>query len=77
MLCRVVSRRVVSCRVVSCRVVSAGKSSIIQALFRIVEAHRGRVCVSGVDSRRVPLSRLRAVLAIIPQDPVLLRGSIR
>lgn len=55
----------------------AGKSSIIQALFRIVEAQSGRVEVCGVDTRRVPLSRLRSVLAIIPQDPVLLRGPIR
>ena len=66
-----------------------GKSSIIQALFRIVETTMdqgdvsnnnnagGSIMISGVDTRLVPLSQLRRSLSIIPQDPVLMQGTIR
>ena len=55
----------------------SGKSSILQALFRVVETSSGSVSLCGADTRHVPLPRLRSCLAIIPQDPVLLKGSIR
>ena len=55
----------------------AGKSSLIQALFRTVEADAGSIHIDGLDISRVPLDRLRRSLAIIPQDPLILSGSIR
>jgi ABC-type multidrug transport system fused ATPase/permease subunit len=47
----------------------AGKSSIMQALFRIVEIDRGDVVVDGLNAKAVPLRLLRSRLAIIPQVP--------
>jgi ABC-type multidrug transport system fused ATPase/permease subunit len=47
------------------------------ALFRIVELHQGAIFIDGVDSAHVPLQLLRSKLAIIPQDPVLLTGTVR
>lgn len=44
-----------------------GKSSTIQALFRIVEIFRGTILIDGIDIQSIPLSRLRSSLAIIPQ----------
>ncbi|KAL8709377.1 MAG: hypothetical protein Q9220_005871 [cf. Caloplaca sp. 1 TL-2023] len=55
----------------------AGKSSLIQALFRTVEAHAGSILIDGLDISRIPLHRLRGALAIIPQDPLIFPGSVR
>ncbi|KAL4758031.1 putative ABC bile acid transporter [Aspergillus foveolatus] len=55
----------------------AGKSSLTLALFRFLEARRGRIVVDGLDIGHVKLSELRSRLAIIPQDPVLFSGTIR
>ena len=54
-----------------------GKSSILVSLFRLVELEQGSICIDGVDIRRVPLHRLRSSIAIIPQDPVLITGTLR
>ncbi|KAG6817160.1 hypothetical protein H0H87_012121 [Tephrocybe sp. NHM501043] len=48
----------------------AGKSSIMTALYRLVELTRGSITIDGVDISKVGLSDLRSGLAIIPQDPV-------
>jgi ABC-type multidrug transport system fused ATPase/permease subunit len=55
----------------------AGKSTIFQILFRFIEATEGRVLIDGVDTRTIPLERLRSALAIIPQDPILFQGTLR
>ncbi|KAL4973564.1 P-loop containing nucleoside triphosphate hydrolase protein [Aspergillus desertorum] len=55
----------------------AGKSSLTLALFRFLEARRGRIVIDGLDIGNVKLSELRSRLAIIPQDPVLFSGTIR
>jgi ABC-type multidrug transport system fused ATPase/permease subunit len=55
----------------------AGKSSIMTALFRIVEPAAGSITIDGVDIASVSLHTLRSRMAIIPQDATLLRGTIR
>jgi ABC-type multidrug transport system fused ATPase/permease subunit len=55
----------------------AGKSSILQALFRMVDVDQGMVAVDGVDLSTVGLTTLRSALSIIPQDPVLFSGTLR
>ena len=47
------------------------------ALFRMVELDRGNILIDGSDVSQVPLQILRSKLAIIPQDPVLLTGTLR
>jgi len=50
----------------------AGKSSILQALFRLSELEKGSIKIDGVDITKVGLHALRANIAFIPQSPFLL-----
>ncbi|XP_031744162.1 ABC transporter C family member 2 isoform X2 [Cucumis sativus] len=52
----------------------AGKSSMLNALFRIVELEAGKILIDGFDVAKFGLLDLRRVLGIIPQAPVLFSG---
>lgn len=54
----------------------AGKSSLVNALFRLSEFD-GSISIAGEDTSTIPLDILRRHISIIPQDPVLFRGTIR
>lgn len=55
----------------------AGKSSIMAALFRMVELSSGKIVIDGIDVSSLGLSELRSKLSIIPQEPQLFSGTIR
>lgn len=55
----------------------AGKSTIITAFFRFLEAESGYIKIDGVDISKIGLKDLRQNLSIIPQDPTLFQGTIR
>lgn len=55
----------------------AGKSSIINALFRLAPLDGGRIVIDGVDTVTLALAPLRRAMALIPQLPVLFNGTLR
>ncbi|XP_052108530.1 ABC transporter C family member 13 isoform X2 [Arachis duranensis] len=55
----------------------AGKSSVLNALFRLTPIYSGSILVDGMDIKNVPVRELRTHLAIVPQSPFLFNGSLR
>ncbi|KAF7798058.1 hypothetical protein EIP86_009270 [Pleurotus ostreatoroseus] len=55
----------------------AGKSSLLQALFRIVNVKSGSIAIDGYDIGNIGLDVLRSRLALVPQDSTLFLGTLR
>ncbi|GBG31314.1 ABC transporter, putative [Hondaea fermentalgiana] len=59
-----------------CGKTGAGKSSTISCLFRLRPISGGAVLLDGRDIGTVDLTVLRSRITIIPQDPVLISGTL-
>ncbi|PKA59029.1 ABC transporter C family member 8 [Apostasia shenzhenica] len=55
----------------------SGKTTLISALFRVIDPAEGRILIDNLDITSIGLKDLRMKLSIIPQEPTLFRGSIR
>ena len=52
------------------------ESSIMTALFRLVELNEGKISVDDIDIATLGLTPLRRGLSIIPQEPLLFSGQL-
>ncbi|GJZ67089.1 ABC transporter C family member 13 isoform X1 [Tanacetum coccineum] len=55
----------------------AGKSSILNALFRLNPICGGHIVVDGINIADILLRDLRSRFAVVPQTPFLFKGSLR
>jgi ATP-binding cassette subfamily C (CFTR/MRP) protein 1 len=53
----------------------SGKSTIANALFRVMELSAGKIVIDDIDISTIGLEDLRKGIAIIPQEPVLFSGN--
>src|SRR5205085_1315820 len=56
--------------------VGSGKSTLVSLLPRLHEPPPGTVLLDGIDVRAIPLDRLRAAFAFVPQDAFLFSASL-
>ena len=54
----------------------AGKTSIFQILMRFYDVTGGAIFIDGVPIHAMRLADLRALIAVVPQDPVIFAGTI-
>jgi ABC-type multidrug transport system fused ATPase/permease subunit len=55
----------------------AGKTSLVQSLFRMVYVRGGDIRIGGQSLFHLPVEEARSFFAIIPQDPYLFEGTVR
>jgi ATP-binding cassette subfamily C (CFTR/MRP) protein 1 len=55
----------------------SGKSTICISISRIVELFSGKIFIDGVDISKLNLNFLRSRITVIPQDPILFKGTLR
>lgn len=55
----------------------SGKSTLVNLVPRFYDATQGQVLVGGCDVTRIPMSRLREMIAIVPQKALLFTGTIQ
>ncbi|GIJ86756.1 hypothetical protein Asppvi_005651 [Aspergillus pseudoviridinutans] len=60
-----------------CGRTGSGKSSLLSALFRMIELRSGSITIDGIDLNNISRLEVRSRLIAIPQDPFLLPGTVR
>lgn len=53
-----------------------GKSSLVRLLLRLLEPDAGSIAINGTLIDTLPVSRLRSMIAVVPQDLVLFNNTI-
>ena len=55
----------------------SGKSTLCLSIFRLLEPTNGNISIDGINISEIGLEILRKNLTIIPQEPILISGSLR
>lgn len=60
-----------------CGRTGAGKSSLLQAVLRLVEAEDGQIVIDGRNIAEIGLNDLRSRIAVLPQEPLVFSTTLR
>ena len=60
-----------------CGRTGSGKTTLVSALFRVVELASGRITIDGLDIAGLGLHALRRRLGVVTQEPVLFLSTLR
>ena len=60
-----------------CGRTGSGKSTICLSIFRLIEPFTGTIYIDDIDIQKVGLDLLRKNLTYIPQEPILMEGSLK
>jgi subfamily B ATP-binding cassette protein MsbA len=63
-------------RVAIVGVTGAGKSTIVDLILRFYDPVKGRILIDGVDLRDLDIYSFRRKIGFVPQDPVLMKGTL-
>ncbi|OXA36987.1 Multidrug resistance-associated protein 1 [Folsomia candida] len=55
----------------------AGKSSLLMAIFKLLEPIQGQIALSGLNTSQLSMHNLRSKIAIVPQEPTFFSESLR
>ncbi len=65
------------CSAVANKTTSSGKSSLVASILRLLELETGTITIDGTDLSTVPRDIIRERLVTLPQDPLVLIGTVR
>ncbi len=54
----------------------AGKSTLVDLVQRFYDPQRGSILIDGHDVRTLDLKHMRRQIGVVPQDPVLMKGTV-
>ncbi|MBD1584178.1 ABC transporter transmembrane domain-containing protein [Pseudoalteromonas sp. S16_S37] len=54
----------------------AGKSTLFEMLQRFYDPQQGTITLNGIDIRSLPLTQLRKLMGLVPQNPVLFSADV-
>ncbi|KAM7211688.1 P-loop containing nucleoside triphosphate hydrolase protein [Rhypophila decipiens] len=55
----------------------SGKSTLLSTLARLVDPQSGSISLSGIDISTISPQKLRSVVATLPQEPLIFKGTLR
>lgn len=55
----------------------AGKTTIVKLLLRFYDPSKGKILIDGVDIKKLSKQRLRSIISVVPQEPVLFNNTIK